>query len=295
MSAETIARALGGYRVGCGFIARCPAHDDTTPSLSLTDALDAKLLVHCFAGCSQAAVIAALRDRSLWPGNLQFGITQLQTGSRRQVMPASKDDRERTVSALKLWSEARPAGGTLVETYLRSRGIRAPKLPRIKFHPQLKHYPSGTSWPAMLALVTRGSDDRPVAVHRTWLQHDGSCKAPVDPGKMMLGPCRGGAVALAPAANPLMIGEGIETCLSAMQATGHAAWAALSASGLKTLSLPPEFRDVIVLADGDDPGKVAAEAAAKRWHRQGRGVRIAAAPTNHDFNDLLGVPLEVGP
>ena len=42
----------------------------------------------------------------------------------------------------------------------------------------------------------------------------------------------GGAVRLAPAAEKLMVGEGIETVLAAMQATGMPGWAALSTSGL---------------------------------------------------------------
>ena len=71
----------------------------------------------------------------------------------------------------------------------------------------------------MVALVTRGVDDVPLAIHRTFLARDGVGKAPVDPQKMMLGPCRGGAVRLAPAGDVLMVGEGIETCLAAMQAT----------------------------------------------------------------------------
>ena len=78
---------------------------------------------------------------------------------------------------------------------------------------------------------------------------------------MMLGPCRGGAVRLADPGDVLMVGEGIETCLAAMQATGHPAWAALSTSGLRALDLPEDVRDVIVLADGDDPGEAAAQDA----------------------------------
>jgi hypothetical protein len=39
--------------------ARCPAHDDRNPSLSVRDAGD-RLLVHCFAGCSPEAVVGAL-------------------------------------------------------------------------------------------------------------------------------------------------------------------------------------------------------------------------------------------
>jgi hypothetical protein len=76
---------------------------------------------------------------------------------------------------------------------------------------------------------------------------------------MMLGPCSGGAVRLAQPGHVLMVGEGIETCLAAIQATGHPAWAALSTSGLHCLNLPKDVRDVIVLADGDQPGEAAAQ------------------------------------
>ena len=60
-TAETIAKALGGRKAGGGWTARCPAHDDRTPSLSIRDADDGKVLVRCHAGCDQERVIAALR------------------------------------------------------------------------------------------------------------------------------------------------------------------------------------------------------------------------------------------
>jgi DNA primase len=104
---------------------------------------------------------------------------------------------------------------------------------------------------------------------------------------MMLGLCRGGAVWLGLAGDGLMVGEGIETCLAAMQASGRPAWAALSTSGLRALDLPRDVRDVIVLADGDDPGEAAAQDCAWRWKREGRRVRIARPPQGMDFNDLL--------
>jgi hypothetical protein len=47
-------------------MARCPAHDDRDPSLSIRDE-NGKVLVHCYAGCSQADVIAALKALGLWP------------------------------------------------------------------------------------------------------------------------------------------------------------------------------------------------------------------------------------
>jgi len=47
------------------FSACCPAHNDHNPSLSVTDT-GGKILVKCFAGCSQNEVIGALRDQGLW-------------------------------------------------------------------------------------------------------------------------------------------------------------------------------------------------------------------------------------
>jgi hypothetical protein len=175
-----------------------------------------------------------------------------------------------------------------VQTYLAGRGIHLPVPDALRFHAGLKH-PSGGAWPAMVALVTNGVDATPLAIHRTFLARDGAGKAPVDPEKMMLGPCRGGVVCLANI-NPsgvLLVGEGIETCLSAMQATGHPAWAALSTSGLRALDLPADVRDVIVLADSDAAGEAAARDCAWRWTREGRRVRIARPPQGMDFNDML--------
>jgi hypothetical protein len=40
--------------------ARCPAHGDTHPSLSVRQATDGRILVHCFAGCSARDVVTAL-------------------------------------------------------------------------------------------------------------------------------------------------------------------------------------------------------------------------------------------
>ena len=243
----------------------------------------------CWCAATPAAtrsdVIAALRGRGLWAEN---GPRSLSRAPRRTPVEREpdQDDARRSEAALAIWQSAKPAQGTPVETYLASRGIHLPPPDALRFHAGLKH-PSGGIWPAMVALVTRGADGTPLAIHRTFLARDGGGKAPVEPQKMMLGPCRGGAVRLADPGDVLMVGEGIETCLAAMQATGHPAWAALSTSGLRALDLPDDVRDVIVLADGDDPGEAAARDCAWRWKREGRRVRIARPPQGMDFNDML--------
>jgi hypothetical protein len=285
MDAECIARALGGRKAGGGWAARCPAHDDRTPSLSIHDGDNRKVLVRCHAGCDQERVIAALQSRGLWTGEDSRSISRPVSRIQSECQ-MDRTDVERSASALCVWQLTVPAVGTLVEAYLASRGLHLSTSPRLRFHAGLKHS-SGGIWPAMVALVTRGLDDTPLAIHRTFLARDGGGKAPVDPQKMMLGPCRGGAVRLADPGDVLMVGEGIETCLAAMQASGHPAWAALSTSGLRALDLPHEARNVIVLADGDEAGEAAARDCALRWKREGRHVRIARPPQGMDFNDLL--------
>jgi putative DNA primase/helicase len=273
-----IAHALGdARREGRGWRCRCPLHNGR--SLTLRDGDGGCLLVTCWGGCDRLDVLAELRRRGL----LDARVTSYRVGATRR---SNKDDGTRTSRALSIWHEACPAVGTLVEKYPVSRGLHLPPPPTVRFHGGLKH-PAGGIWPVMVALVTRGIDDIPLAIHRTFLARDGLGKAPVEPAKMMFGPCRGGAVRLGPVGDRLMIAEGIETALSAMQATGQPAWAALSTSGLRALDLPHDIREVIVLADGDEPGAAAARDCAWSWKRGGRRVRIARPPQGMDFNDML--------
>lgn len=42
------------------YVARCPAHADKTPSLSIREMSDGRTLVHCFGGCEVEDVLAAV-------------------------------------------------------------------------------------------------------------------------------------------------------------------------------------------------------------------------------------------
>lgn len=62
MSADKLLALLDGVRqTGDGrWLARCPAHGDKSPSLSVRELPDGRVLLHCFAQCATAAVLDAL-------------------------------------------------------------------------------------------------------------------------------------------------------------------------------------------------------------------------------------------
>ena len=181
-----------------------------------------------------------------------------------------------------------PAQGTIVETYLRSRGITLPIPPSLRFHSLLKHSETGSFWPAMVAERASIDGDGAVnAIHRTFLRRDGSGKAPVVPVRKDLGQREGGAIRLGPVADELGVGEGIETTLSGIQLFGLPGWAAGSARAIRELKLPKAVRSIIIFVDKDAPGEAAARHAAQRWLREGRRVRIARPKVGNDFNDML--------
>jgi hypothetical protein len=101
----------------------------------------------------------------------------------------------------------------------------------------------------------------------------------------------------------MLIGEGIETTLSALVAhdgdANTGAVAALSTSGMGKLVPPDAVREIVILVDVDDPdpktgvrpGEAAARKFADRMAADGRTVRLAFPGARDgakcDFNDLL--------
>lgn len=55
------------------YLACCPAHDDRSPSLSIAQCDDGKILIHCFAGCPVGDVLEAigLRMSDLFPDGIR--------------------------------------------------------------------------------------------------------------------------------------------------------------------------------------------------------------------------------
>jgi hypothetical protein len=58
---KVIDRVAGLKQVGDGrWISRCPAHEDKSPSLSIRETSEGRVLLHCFAGCETGDVLAAI-------------------------------------------------------------------------------------------------------------------------------------------------------------------------------------------------------------------------------------------
>ena len=139
--------------------------------------------------------------------------------------------------ARRFWEAAGPIAGTPAEAYLRLRGVDAPPGAHLRFAPAHTLYAAGATGtppvalhtgPALLAGLT-GPDDRFCGVHATWIdltRADGKAvvadpeTGAVQPAKKVRGAVHGARIELARAAEArtLILGEGIETCLSVYQA-----------------------------------------------------------------------------
>lgn len=283
--AERITRALRGRWFGRYGIARCPAHGDKHPSLSLAAGDGDRLLARCHAGCTFTDILDALRGLGLVEGVSHYSPPTREELERiRQAEEEQAEKRE--ARAIACWHEALPIGGTVAETYLRHRGISCESQGTLRFHPACWH-PTGTRLPAMVALVEGAPR---LAIHRTYLRPDGTGKADAEPAKAMLGAVAGGAVHLTAGSNRLVICEGIETGLSLASGllSGPATiWAALSTSGMRRLVLPPDPGRLCVATDGDEAGRQAGNALATRATAHGWQVSLLPAPDGRDWNDIL--------
>lgn len=288
--ASQIVAALQGRWHGSYGMACCPAHQDRTPSLKVSDG-DNAVLLYCFAGCPTSDVIDALKARGLWETSAERGTFSARS-TTRQADGLSTDDTQRRNGdrARRIWKECRPIAGTLGEVYFRNRGITTSLPGTLRFHPALKHEPTGLDFPAVVAVVTRWPDWDVAAVHRTFLTADGRKKAQVRKPKLALGPVSGGAVRLRTHADELMLAEGIESAMSVCQSYSCSAWACLSSSYMPNVVVPDEVKEITIAGDRDanGAGQKAANKLADRLRREGKSVRIMLPPNEgQDWNDLL--------
>jgi putative DNA primase/helicase len=270
MDARQLVRALGGKWSGSYGVAKCPIHEDRTPSLKIkddphkSDGLD----LHCFAGCDWRAVKAELQRQRLIEG----------IGAERSVIPTSRcrsnqnnhlddDTGARIAHALKLWRESVAlANATFAERYFvehRKLDIRQLDLGHaLRWHAGIR---------AVVALMTDPESNQPCGIHRTFLYPDGSKRE-----RKMLG--KQGVVRLSPdeeVTQGLGIAEGIEDGLAVLLSGWAPVWAATSSGAIERFPVLAGIESLTVFADADEAGIKAAHRCTERWAAAGREARTS--------------------
>ncbi len=99
-AARRICENRGGKWSGTKGMACCPAHDDRTPSLGVSLGRGA-ILLHCFAGCDQESVLAALAREGV-PASTLFseGAIEPTMDTGHAAKPSA--------AALRIWRDAQP-------------------------------------------------------------------------------------------------------------------------------------------------------------------------------------------
>lgn len=304
------------------FVGLCPFHNEKTPSFTVNVR---KGLYHCF-GCGVTGHNAI--DLVMARNGLEFRpaleLLESENGlshfkASRPAPPAPKAEQAEDVgkreAMLRIWGQtvALEAGG-IVDRYLRGRCLVPPVLylpgmlpeenagwpPDLRYHGALWHPDLKRGIPGMVAAMRR-ADGSLGAIHRTYLKVTGTSvtKAGTERDKMMLGEPAGTLIRLAPEADKMGGGEGIETSLSAMQLYRRAGFAFGSRANMAAVEPPFVCSDFLYWADRNKahPDKARSrvgEAAAfkgKAAFGVGRTVavkvpRLGPGETG-DFNDYL--------
>lgn len=194
-------------------------------------------------------------------------------------------------AARRLFDMSQPITGTLVQSYLRKRGITDLRgTGNLRFHPRCYYRPDEHSpteaWPAMIAAVTDLAG-KITGAHRTWLDPRRHDKAPLDTPRRAMGDLLGHAVRFGLSGDVLAAGEGIESVLSAREVMpGMSAAAALSAAHLAAIQFHDALRRLYVVRDNDRAGDGARKTLIERANAVGIEA-IALSPMLGDFNEDL--------
>jgi putative DNA primase/helicase len=229
---EKVLSAIGDYKQsGKSYKARCPAHEENSPSLSISAAGDGTVLVKCHSGCTAEAIVMALglTMRDLFPSADDDTTSR---NSKKPLVPSTGDG--------KMFSTAAAAVADL-EKRLGKRSA---------------------TW------TYKNAEDQPVGVIVRWDKASGKDIRPV--AKIGPGWVQGGMPTPRPlyrlpellkSSGPVYVTEG-EKAADALHALGFtvttSAHGANSAGG--TDWTPLAGRDVVIIPDNDEAGAGYAEA-----------------------------------
>jgi hypothetical protein len=248
---------------------------------------------------------------------------KVQRKAAEEAAAAEAIKRQKHAEALYL-SGREDLFGTPVQYYLAGRGIDLSDLPHppgaLRYHAALGYYREDTDpetgevtttrskLPGMVAAMVNGRGQI-VACHRTYLHlgDRGWTKANLPDDKKVLGSIQGASIRLSSGIGPkggkgvplaqcapgtrVIIGEGIETCLSAMLLwPSERVLAAYSLTNMGRVELPRNVSEVVLLCDNDEhqQAKDAFEAAVQAHAKAGRLVRVWRSEIpGEDLNDAL--------
>ena len=197
----------------------------------------------------------------------------------------AESEKDRVRAALTIWAEAVDPVGSIVETYLASRGLQASDVAgqAIQFHPALRY--EGEIVPGMVALFRDITTDVPCGIHRTFLDGQGR---KID--RRMLGRTKDAAIKLdadETVTEGIGIAEGIETALAVIGMGWRPVWALGSANAIARFPVLPGVESLTIFADHDDVGIKAARACGRRWADAGLDARVLRPPAiGADWNDM---------
>jgi hypothetical protein len=253
-----VVAALGGAWHGYNAMCCCPAHADTTPSLSIRQG-DRGILVTCFAGCDREAVLREI-------GRLDL---------TRAPMPVLRAG-QGTANVQRLWDEALDVRGTLAERYLFRRNL-PPDLPDIRFHPRCPFRPKPLTkfLPALLVAVRQGREL--TAIQRILLDPATEWHR----GKYMLGQPARGAWRSPFTGTELGLAESFEDAAAFTRLHGIPCWSALGARRLPLVKLPDVLTRLLLTEDRDAEGRRAADKAIAAYQRPGLVIERHAPPRPH--------------
>jgi hypothetical protein len=100
MTAEALAELAKARRIGKGrWLTRCPAHDDRSPSLSIGNGQDGRVLLRCWAGCRTGDILAALGLgwRALFPNGPPPSPAEMARVAREREAAAAQWRKERAI------------------------------------------------------------------------------------------------------------------------------------------------------------------------------------------------------
>lgn len=253
---------------------RCPAHKDGRASLSVTPGRTA-VLFHCFAGCTQNSIMAALRDMRLNPA-----IDTASTDAvpiAHNLMPLIND----------IWSLAQPTIDTPAQLYLESRDIGRSCIGR--FAPAVMTYEAGRKirLPALLLPMTEGHELR--ALLRIFIDRDGHKARCLDDPKRTLGNTRGSVIQIgAPPDEIMNLAEGFEDAESAIVLRGLAGCAAVcGVERYHQITIPDHVRHVVIYSQHGHAATAGLERGKDNLTANGRSLEIVLPPPRCDWNDAL--------